>query len=180
MDSLFVTPNWRNLPNIHDADERCEAAIRLLKEQVGAKYFTRVKMLGEHSEIKYVLIHATNHPKGRELMLDAVWKICPTGGFKVRINDNPHQEYLIKPEPNLEPLKQWLWERYRDTTVKMEDIYAAMDDEKNGTFYLKKHLHEVLREMHGKEQITCSEKLVFSHNPVVCFAPKQTKPSNKR
>jgi len=180
MDSLFVAPKWRNLPNIQDADERCEEAIRLLKEQLGAKYFTRVKMLGEHSEIKYVLIHATNHPKGRDVMLDAVWKIYPAGGFRVRINDNPHQEYLIKPEPDLEPLKEWLWARYRNTTVKLERIYAAMNDEKNGTFYLKRHLHEALKEMHGKNQITCLEKLAFSHNPTICFAQKQIKPSDKR
>jgi len=179
MDSLFVTTKWRNLPNIQDADERCEAAIRLLKEQLGAKYFTRVKMLGEHSEIKYILIHATNHPKGRGVMLEAVWKICPTGGFKVRINDNPHQEFLIKPEPDLEPLKQWLWSKFRNKTVKTEHIYATMNDENNGTFYLKKHLHEALKEMHSKDQITCLEKLIFSHNPAICFVQKQIKPSGK-
>lgn len=180
MDSLFVKPKWRKLPNIQDADQRCEAAIRLLKEQLGAKYFTRVKMLGEHSEIKYVLIHATNHPKGREVMLDAMWKICPTGGFKVRINDNPNQEFLIEPEPDLEPLKEWLWTQFRNTTVRIERIYATMNDGENGTFYLKKHVHEALKEMHSKDQISSQEKLVFSRNPAICFAPKQIKPSTKR
>ncbi len=179
MDSLFVTRDWRELRNILDSDERCEAAIRLLKEQLGAKYFTRVKMLGEHSEIKYVLIHATNHSKGRELMLEAVWKMCPTGRFKVRINDNPNQEYLIKPEPNLEPAKAWMWERFQNRTVRMDNIYAAMDDEKNGTFYLKKHLHNALREMHSKEQITCPEKLVFSRNPTIRFAASEARGARK-
>jgi len=126
MDALFATPEWRNLPAIADSEERCEAAIRLLGGQIGGKYLTRVKMLGEHEEIKYVLIHSTGHPKGRELMLWAVRKVCPTGGFKARMNDNPDQEYLIKPEPSLEPLKNWLWGKYRNETVAMDCIYLDM------------------------------------------------------
>ncbi len=180
MDTLFVTPDWRILPTISDPDQRCEAAIRLLCQQLGAKYFTRVKMLGENQAIKYVLIHATNHPKGRELMHEAVWKICPTGGFKVRINDNPDQEYLIEPEPDLEPLKNWLWDRYRNKTVAMHEIYSDRHDPLNGTFYLKKHLHEVIKELSQKGEITGPEKLVFSHDPKISFARKKAKQSKKR
>jgi three-Cys-motif partner protein len=177
MDALFVTPDWRNLTGIQNPDERCEAAIRLLCKQLGAKYFTRVKMLGEHVETKYVLIHATSHLKGRELMLGAMWKICPTGGFKVRVNDNPDQEFLIKPEPNLESLKQWLWDKYKNKTVSLGEIYSTLAEE---TFYLKTHLHQVLKELHGNDEISAPEKLVFSQNPQISFAPRRKKQLRKR
>jgi three-Cys-motif partner protein len=180
MDALFVTPEWRHLRNISDPDERCEAAIRLLGRQIGGKYVTRVKMLGDHGEIKYVLIHATGHAKGRELMLEAMWKICPTGGFKVRVNDNPGQEFLFEPAPNLAPLNDWLWKRYSGKTVNIKDIYSDMETPETGTFYLKSHLHEVLKQLHRAGQITGPDKLVFSKNPSLGFrADRSNRPKER-
>ena len=179
MDALFGTPDWHNLLAIEDASERCEAAIRLLGKQIGGEYLTRVKMLGEREEIKYVLIHTTGHPKGRDLMLDAIWKICPTGGFKARINDNPGQEYLIKPEPDLEPLKLWLWNRYRNKTTAVRQIYTDLRAPSTGTLFLQKHLHQVLIELHKNGGITGPEKLIFSKNPTISFRPKKTTHSEK-
>jgi hypothetical protein len=173
MDALFITPTWRNLRNILAADERCEAAIRLLGEQIGANYLTRVKMLGEHEEVKYVLIHSTGHPKGRELMLWAVRKICPTGGFKARINDNPNQEYLIKPEPNLDPLENWLWEKYRNKGVAVSQIHKDMQNPSNGVPFLESDMHKVLQNLFREGKITGPEKLIFKSNPTVHFIPKK-------
>ncbi|MGA2483512.1 MAG: three-Cys-motif partner protein TcmP [Candidatus Acidiferrales bacterium] len=179
MDALFLTPNWRNLRNILDPDERCEAAIRLLGERIGANYLTRVKMLGEHEEVKYVLIHSTGHQKGRELMLWAVRKICPAGGFKARINDSPDQEYLIKPEPNLEPLENWLRIKYRNKAVATNQIYADMLDPSTGIPFLEADLHEVLRKLFREGTIVGPGKLVFKSNPTIRFIPqKQVTKSN--
>lgn len=172
MDALFVTPSWRDLRNIHDPDERCEAAIRLLGEQIGATYLTRVKMLGEHEETKYVLIHSTGHQKGRELMLWAVRKICPAGGFKARINDTPEQEYLIKPEPNLEPLKNWLWEKYQNRTIAIDEIHKDMQAPSTGIPFLETDLHKILKELLQEGTITGPEKLVFKSNPTIRFVKK--------
>ena len=173
MDALFATPGWRDLPDIHDADQRCEAAIRLLGKQIGGQYLTRVKMLGEHEEIKYVLIHTTGHPKGRELMLDAIWKICPTGGFKVRVNNNPGQEYLFKPEPDLAPLQDWLRNNFRHKTLAVSEIYSAMQDPASGAPYLKTHLRKALKELLEKEEITGPKEFVFTHNPTISFVSKK-------
>jgi three-Cys-motif partner protein len=180
MNALFTTSKWRDLRDIPDSDERCEAAIRLLGRQIGGEFLTRVKMLGEHGEIKYVLIHTTGHPKGRELMLQAMWKICPTGGFRVRVNDNPHQEFLIEPTPDLAPLRDWLWDRYSGRTVSVEDIYADLQAPETGTFFLKPHLHEVLKELHTAGEITGPDRLVFSKNPVLKFRAKSSKRPKER
>ena len=174
MDALFGSPAWRDLTDIPEADERCEAAIRLLGRQIGGKYLTRVKMLGEHGEIKYVLIHTTGHPKGRELMLQAMWKICPTGGFRVRVNDNPDQEMLIQPTPDLEPLKDWLRKRYSGKTVSVDEIYSDLQSPEGGTSYLRPHLHEVLKEFHRTGELTGPDKLVFSTNPTIRFRAKRS------
>ena len=176
MDALFVTPEWRTLLNIADPEERCEAAIRLLSKQLGGKYLTRVKMLGDHGEIKYVLMHSSGHSKGRELMLQAMWKICPTGQFKVRVNDNPDQEYLFDPGPDLQPLKDWLWERYRGKSVSIKEIYADMEHPTNGTFYLKTHLHLAIKELLKSREIIGPDKIVFSKNPKLQFPKRPTTP----
>jgi len=110
-------------------------------------------------------------------MLDAMWKMCPNGGFKARVNDNPNQEFLIEPRPNLEPLKQWLGQKYSSMTVSVEEIYSALNEE---TFYLKKHFHEVLKELHKNGQVTGPEKLIFSHNPQISFAQKKTRQLKER
>jgi len=173
MDALFVMPTWRNLRDIDDPDERCEAAIRLLGEQLGASYLTRVKMLGENGEVKYVLIHSTGHPKGRGLMLWAVRKICPTGGFRARMNDNPNQEYLIKPEPNLEPLESWLWEKYTGKAVTTDQIYTDMQNPSSGIPFLEADMHNVVKELSRDGKIDGPEKLVFKSNPAIRFIPKK-------
>jgi three-Cys-motif partner protein len=180
MDALFGSPEWRELRDLSDPDERCEAAIRLLDRQIGGKYLTRVKMLGEHGEIKYVLIHTTGHPKGRELMLEAMWKICPTGGFRVRVNDNPDQEFLIEPTPDLEPLRDWLWRNYSGKSVSVEQIYSDLEAPETGTFYLKRHLHLVLKELHGTGEITGPKKLVFTKDPTIRFRAKSSNRSEER
>ena len=173
MDALFVTPFWRDLRNILDSEERCEAAIRLLGEQIGGNYLTRVKMLGENGEVKYVLIHSTGHPKGRELMLWATRKICPTGGFKARINDNPNQEYLIKPEPNLEPLENWLWGKYRNKAITVGQIHADMLDASSGVPFLEADMHKVLKKLLHEGKIDGPDKLIFKTNPIIRFIPKK-------
>ena len=173
MDALFIAPTWRKLRDISDPSERCEAAIRLLGEQIGANYLTRVKMLGENEEVKYVLIHSTGHPKGRELMLWAVRKICPTGGFKARMNDNPNQEYLIKPEPNLEPLENWLWEKYKDRAVTTDQIYKDMQNPSSGVPFLEADMHNVIKKLSRDGKIDGPEKLVFKANPAIRFISKK-------
>jgi hypothetical protein len=173
MDALFITPSWRDLRDILDPEKRCEAAIRLLGEQIGGNYLTRVKMLGENEEVKYVLIHSTGHPKGRELMLWATRKICPAGGFRARINDNPNQEYLIKPEPNLEPLENWLWDNYRNKAITVRQIHAAMLDTSSGVPFLEADMHKVLKNLLREGKVEGPEKLIFKTNPTIRFIPKK-------
>ncbi len=178
MERLFGTPEWRNLRDIEDPQERCEAAIQLFQRGLGARYITWIKMLGENRAIKYVLIHATHHPKGRELMKEAIWSVAPEGEFAARVADNPQQEFLIQPEPDLTPLADWLRHKYRGYAVKYQEI----ENELIATIYRPKHLHDVIRMLRDHGEIECKEysgRFSFKQNPTIDFRPKPPKPLKK-
>ncbi len=73
-------------------------------------------------------------------MLEVMWKICPKDGFRARMTDNPNQEFLIKPEPNLQPVKIWL-RRFQSKAISYEEIWQQIQDSTEGIPYLKKHLN---------------------------------------
>jgi three-Cys-motif partner protein len=170
MDALFGRPDWRPLREITDPSERCEQAIQLFQAGLGARFMTWIKMLGENQAITYVLIHATNHQRGRELMKEAIWSIAPEGGFAARVSDNPQQEFLIQPEPNLGPLIDWLWHKYRSHTVK----YSEIENELSRIIFLPKHLHKVIRMLRDTDQVQCGGyegRFSFKQNPLIGFNP---------
>lgn len=84
LNNMFGNSEWRRIRAIPESDQRCEAAIELFKGGIKAKYTTHMKLIGI---TRYVLIHATDHVEGRELMKDAMWAMCPSGGFEVRVGD---------------------------------------------------------------------------------------------
>jgi hypothetical protein len=75
---------------------------------------------------------------------------------------HPNQEYLIQPTPDLRPLREWLFQRYNGRSVGIEEIYSDLQDPATGTFYLKPHLHEVIKELHRTGYVRGPEKIVFS------------------
>jgi len=179
MDALFGCSDWRSLRSIEQASERCEAAIQLFQKGLDARFVTSVKLLGENQAIKYVLLHATNHQRGRELMKEAIWSVAPEGGFVVRQSDNPQQEFLIEPTPNLALLFDWLWRKYRGHRVK----YNEIENELLETVFLPKHLHQAIRTLRDSAQVECSGfrgRFSFAQNPIVDFARSEEEKLEKR
>jgi three-Cys-motif partner protein len=178
MDALFGCREWRELREIRDPTERCETAIQLFQRSLCARFVTWIKMLGENRTIKYVLVHATNHPRGRELMKEAIWSVAPEGNFTARVGDNPEQEFLIEPKPNLTPLIDWLWSKYRGHVVRINEI----EGELARTIFLPKHLHEVIRMLRDGGEIELSDyegRFSFAQNPTINFNSKQPKKKGK-
>ena len=170
MDSLFGCPDWRELASIGDSQERELATIALFSRQLKAEFVTHMNMIGDNNVLKYVLLHASNHPKGRELMKESMWAVVPDGSFTAFQRDNPDQLVLIEPEPDLEPLKDLLWSNFVGKRVYMEKIYDWLLRE----LYLKKHVHEVLREYKNQSIVDFSDygkPFGFSKNPLVSFPP---------
>ena len=171
MDILFGCPDWRRLVLIKDSTQRAEATISLFSDQLMAEYVTHIYMRDTKGFLKYVLFHATNHSRGREVMKDAMWSVTPDGSFTAFERHTPNQMVLIVPDPDLEPLKERLW-----TNFAGKDVYMnRLDEWLVSELYLPKHLHQILRDYRNQEVISFSNyegRFGFKKNPLVSF-PKE-------
>ena len=93
LDSLFGCPDWRNFAGINHYQERVNKTMTLFSHQLKAKFVTHMNMIAANKVLKYVLLHASNHPKGRELMKESMWAVVPDGSFTAFERDNPSQTH---------------------------------------------------------------------------------------
>ena len=68
----------------------------------------------------------------------------------VRRSDNPDQQFLIKPEPDLRPLRDWILSRLSRRAERWQDLHAAVRPE----WWLPKHVNELVRELKKEGAIT--------------------------
>lgn len=168
MNRLFGCDSWKSTQNIRDYKSRKNAILSLFSNQLNAKYVTYMQMLSVSNVTKYILIHATNHPSGRNLMKEAIWSVSPEGSYAASERDNPGQLVLLNAEPDLAPLKANIIAEFSGKSVYMNNMYEWLDKE----MYLRKHLHEVLRDCRDQGVAVFSEygdRFAFSKNPLVRF-----------
>ena len=103
LDTIFGGEGWRTEITAPDVNERMRQAVRLLARNIGAKWWTYVRMVTGGEATRYILLHLTNHDKGRDLIKDCIWSIIPEGGFEVLKSEDPRQLMLIEREPDLHP-----------------------------------------------------------------------------
>ncbi len=142
LDSIFDGGNWRSLVPL-DHEDRCEGCIDLFRKLTEAQWATRIRMLGKNGVTRYILLHLSNHPAGRELMKDCMWKVCPEGGFLARISDNPDQQLMITPEPDLSPLRKWILEKLAEGPRRWQKLIDDVHQE----LWRKTHLNKVVRRL---------------------------------
>ena len=140
LDHVFDGGRWRNWAHAGSFDEQAHQTVEGLKEMISAKWATYIRMLGDNNATRYMLAHFTNHDAGRDLMKDCIWSVCPDGGFYVRKSDDPNQEYLIEPEPNLSPLENWVLSQLPSRWRNLEKPLRA-------TLWRKPHLNQVVRNL---------------------------------
>lgn len=169
MDTLFGCHDWSDLLEINNPEYRYQETIALFSRQLEARFATHMNMMGTNNAPKYVLIHASNHPKGRNLMKDSMWGISPyvspEGTFTAYERDNPSQLVLIGTNPNLPQLKNMLWTEFAGTRVHTEKI----DEWSLYTSYKQTHVRGIVRDYVKREIVGASSKLVFSKNPLISF-----------
>ena len=153
IDSVFGGYEWKNIVEIEDSDARGEAAVHILKKNIGAQWATYVRMLGDNNKTRYFLVHLTDHEAGRDLMKEVVWKCCPENGYYVRKTDNPNQQYLIKPEPDLKPLTSWLVDKLREKCYTWNELKEVLREK----IWLPKHLWQVIRDLKSRNQIVAGD-----------------------
>ncbi|OHB62478.1 MAG: hypothetical protein A2167_03315 [Planctomycetes bacterium RBG_13_46_10] len=149
LNSVFNGNKWEVIQNIQDYEERGETTVQMLKTEIGAKWATYIRMLGDNNKTRYFLLHLTDHEAGRDLMKDVIWKCCPNGGYFARKRDDPKQQYLIKPIPDLKELKEWLFCKLSIKPHTWEQLKDMLREE----IWLNKHLWSVIKELEKNKQI---------------------------
>ena len=168
LDEIFDSGTWRTEVIGDGMDERLDRAIPLMARGIGAKWWTSaVRMITGGQATRYVLLHLTNSDHGRDLMKDCAWSVSPAGEFRVRRSDNPDQQFLIEPQPDLRPLRQWVVERLSRRPERWQDLHAAIRPQ----WWLPKHINEVVRELKKEGAISADavpgRKFGAAANPVL-------------
>lgn len=144
LDRLFGTSAWRHLPSITDSQKRFDATVKLFSDQLDAEHVSWVVMRGASGTPKYVLFHATNSLRGRQVMKQTMWRVLPDGSFTAYERDRPDQGVLISAtETPDRQVALLLEERFGGKTVRLvEDIYPIVD----ASPLRRVHIHPILRE----------------------------------
>ncbi|MBN1122445.1 MAG: three-Cys-motif partner protein TcmP [Anaerolineae bacterium] len=173
LDNLFGSDGWRQMTKeiYPEPQKRAEETILLFSRQLEAQYVTQMYMRS-HNKLKYALLHATNHKRGRELMIDTLWKVTPDGSFTAVEKNRPEQLVLITPEPNFEPLKEALWKEYAGREALAKDIF----DWRLQTLYRKTHLRKILKEYHDHQIIEFVGTTALKDSTLIRFPPERREP----
>jgi three-Cys-motif partner protein len=149
LDAVFQGPEWRARINSQDLDKRAKQAVELLCEKLHSRWATPIRMLGDNNQTKYLLVHFTNHDSGRELMKDCIWKVCPQGGYFVRGRDDPAQETLITPTPDLAPLRDWVLKLLASKPHRWSELHDSLLSQD----WRKPHLRRALGTLRDERKI---------------------------
>jgi three-Cys-motif partner protein len=153
LNAVFAGDLWSEIDLEQSFDERADRAVDVLAKSLGGKWQTFLRMLGDNGATRYVLVHLTNHPDGRDLMKECMWTVCPDGGFHARKSDDPRQTYLIEPTPDLRPLEAFVVERLGHRPARWTDLEDAV----RPTIWLARHLATVVRQLRAAGRIEASD-----------------------
>jgi three-Cys-motif partner protein len=166
LDSIFDGPSWRSNITSKDFDVRIEQTIDTFKEMLQAKWTTDIRMLGDNNRTRYILVHYTNHPAGRDLMKDCVWKVCPDGDFCARKMDNSDQLLLFSEGPDLDTLKEWVCEKLDERPRRWKEFHGLI----RHLIWRVPHVNEAIRNLRKDKVITASEsegRFTIKANPLL-------------
>lgn len=164
LNSVFAGDGWKNI-SANDSDARAEQCADLFREITGARWGTHIRML-DNGRIRYFLLHLTKHDAGRDLMKECMWKACPDGGFYASRSNNPRQQLLIQPEPNLAPLHDWVKQKLAAAPKHWQDLSEAVREE----LWLPKQLNEVIQELRRQHEVEAtgfSGRFAPTNNPLL-------------
>ena len=140
LNEIFAGDRWRTIDG-DAADERMDGVVRMLSDMIGARWHTHIRMNTGRRATRYLLLHLTNHDKGRDLMKECIWRVAPGGDFEIRQRDDPRQPLLITPDPDLTPLREWLIARLRQRPRTRQEL----EQELRSAPWLPTHLKQVIK-----------------------------------
>lgn len=170
LNLLFGSNIWKELNKVSDFNERSERLLALYSEELGARYGSILDMKGDKNELKYSLIHATNHKEGRELIKDCLWKVTPDGSFTIYQKKDPKQKLLIQPEPNLNILIDHIKNDFKGKKLRFSQIQDWILE----SDWRLTHVRTILSKLKDDKLISASDfsgRLYFNEktNPLIDF-----------
>lgn len=171
LNIVFDGENWRDLIGL-EFESQAHTCTKLLRSMIGARWGTYIRMLGDNNKTRYMLLHLTNHDAGRDLMKECMWKVSPSQAFVARSSDDPSQQFLISPEPDLTPLRQWVLKSLSERPKRWQDLIEEVRSE----VWIQKQLNEIIRQLRKKKVINYrnAERFAMNHNPELFLVDKKS------
>lgn len=85
MDHLYCSTDWRKARGMNgkaQIDFLLQLYIECLKSRTPAKHVMSFEMADNNGNTIYHLIFATKHPKGCDVMKEAMWRVDPSGTYR--------------------------------------------------------------------------------------------------
>jgi three-Cys-motif partner protein len=143
MDALFGTDEWRAASDLTAPERRTffrDLYTRQLHDLCGFEHTLDFEMIGSGGQHSYFLIYATRHPKGLEVMKDAMWGMDPTGGYQFSSRAAGQQVLFTGDALDTGPLRAALLTKFAGHTVSIEELERFVVCE---TPYKKTHLKKL-------------------------------------
>lgn len=130
LDELFATKQWREIRHISAPQKRRRFFLSLYETQLknvgGAKYVRSFEMIGIHNQPIYYLVFGTKHPKGLEVMKEAMYSVDRRGTYTFSDLTDVNQTYIIdyETEPGWVPkAAEIVCRKFAGKTVSESEIH---------------------------------------------------------
>jgi len=140
LTELFDSDRWQQAKAL-DLPERKACLLSLFEEQLlrhgHVKYVRSFQLLTSRRKRDYRLVFATGHPRGFELMKEAMWSVDPEQGTRYLGSTITGQQVLFQRKPDTGPLLRTLREHFGErwfTIEEAESVTAKSD------YLVKRHL----------------------------------------
>lgn len=129
LNELYATKEWQRIREIAEAEQRRRFLLNLYERQLkdvgGAKYVRSFEMIGEHNQPIYYMVFGTKHPKGLEVMKEAMWKVDRRGTYRFSDLTDINQAYLIDYQTEhtwVPKAAEMVYNKFRGKTVSGKDV----------------------------------------------------------
>jgi len=159
LNRLYGSNKWEECLKESNAKERARSFARLFAVELGAQFPQPPIEMWAGGQIKYFLIHATNHQLGDVKMKDAVWRVIPDGSYHAIEEDRPDQNGLINVEPDFKPLRDRI-EYFQSISISDPDlIYEKLI--KEFSRYKRSHVKRFCKEIEKEHQAKLGQQGLF-------------------
>jgi len=150
LDTLYPTPEWREIHKIRTWQERDRALLDLylksLQEVAGVKYVWAFRVcMDKKYQTLYYLIHSTNHFHGLKIMKDIMKKQGASGDFAwlgPKESSYRYQQKLF--DDTLSSLKEYLLKRLKGESKTFDEI---LEETYQDTRFVEPEYRQVLKEL---------------------------------